>query len=549
MSWPLEIPHVTNTRYVICSAPRTGSTLLSEALASTQQAGQPNEYFDIYSHNEQFWMRKLGIRDDKEYVDRVVAAATTQNGVFGFKLLWHQSPALIAKLRAGLSDHSAATSDSMHALLTAKIGEPKYIWLRRQNKLAQAISYYRASQTGLWRSHDKPSSHSIVADDELDFDYDQIERFLQSVNRFDASWEAYFRFHRVKVLMIIYESFVQSYDATVHATLDYLNIPREGLTLPKPRLEQQRNERSDNWEERFREIFKARSTNLTLGAGSNPLTTEAGKSAATAAVATAQEKTAFSISADEKPALSLIGYAAVRETPEIAKGKPQRAWMDASPQRFAYRCLPMIMANQAGWMIMNRDKFAVTWSGGVETNALKIQFLGGGGPRSVVSLFGCGILTFTIPYVFRTPPGYNLYVHGPANMPKDGIAPLEGLVETDWTESTFTMNWMVTRPNHPIVFEAGEPIAMITPTLRHELERFVPEVKALQDDRDLHDLHREWAASRQRHNAELKIPNSQARRESWQRHYMRGTSIRHEPAPSHQTGMLLKDFIDRRPRP
>ena len=40
------------------------------------------------------------------------------------------------------------------------------------------------------------------------------------------------------------------------------------------------------------------------------------------------------------------------------------------------------------------------------------------------SLFGHGILTWTLPYLFRTPPGYNLLARGPANWPKDGSAHL-----------------------------------------------------------------------------------------------------------------------------
>ena len=65
---------------------------------------------------------------------------------------------------------------------------------------------------------------------------------------------------------------------------------------------------------------------------------------------------------------------------------------------------------------------------------------------NVASHFGCGIITFKIPYLFRAPQGYNLLARGPANLFKDGISPLEGLIEVDWAVSPFTMNWKVTRP-------------------------------------------------------------------------------------------------------
>ena len=60
-------------------------------------------------------------------------------------------------------------------------------------------------------------------------------------------------------------------------------------------------------------------------------------------------------------------------------------------------------------------------------------------------------------------------------MPKDGIGPLEGVIETDWLPFTFTMNWQFTRPGR-VVFEKGEPFCFITPIAYHSLEQVTPEI-------------------------------------------------------------------------
>ena len=52
----------------------------------------------------------------------------------------------------------------------------------------------------------------------------------------------------------------------------------------------------------------------------------------------------------------------------------------------------------------------------------------------------------------------NLLGRGPAKTIKDGVAPLEGLIETDWATSSFTMNWKVARPFESIRFQKGDPI-------------------------------------------------------------------------------------------
>jgi LPS sulfotransferase NodH len=88
---------VAHTACVICTAPRTGSSLLGEALTSTGCAGRPREYFDIHKRNEQNWIDQFKIAQDKDYLEKVITAGTTSNGVFGLKLHWHQIHALSAK--------------------------------------------------------------------------------------------------------------------------------------------------------------------------------------------------------------------------------------------------------------------------------------------------------------------------------------------------------------------------------------------------------------------------------------------------------------------
>jgi hypothetical protein len=381
------------------------------------------------------------------------------------------------------------------------------------------------------------------------------------VNQFDVYWEDYFRKHRVKVLMMMYEHFVEHYQSAVCNALDFLGIERAGVAVAAPRLQRQADDRSLDWERRYLEIRDAGAANARQP---NPIKAVAAINAVGGADAAAPEIARVASGDDptkqkpraaraKRPApkppetpLPLVAYTLSPHPPAIVTAPSNREWMDATPKRFAYRCLPMVMANQAGWLILNRQKMVIIWNGGIEADDLKIEFIGSSQNRGAVSLFGSGILTFLIGSLFRTPPGYNLYVHGPANWPKDGICALEGIIESDWAESTFTMNWKLTRPKHPVLFDEGEPIAMVTPMARYQLERFEPELRNLAQDPELEALHREWLASRLQHNAELRIPNSKAAKKGWQRHYMRGTSIRADRAPEHQTSLALKNFTDKR---
>lgn len=244
--------------------------------------------------------------------------------------------------------------------------------------------------------------------------------------------------------------------------------------------------------------------------------------------------------------LLLTAYALSSRACALAVAGPKREWMDHTPKRFAYQCLPMVIANQAGWLALNQQKFVAVWNGGPDPADLKIEYLEPPVRNSADSIFGSGILTFGVGHLFRTPPGYNLHVRGPANCPKDGVCALEGIVESDWTEALFTMNWKITRPNHPVTFDAEEPIAMITPMQRRLLERFTPEIKNLSDNPDLAALHDEWRTSRLQHNAERRNNTLKRSKKNWQRHYLSGLSIRLEKAKDHQTTITLKRFVDKR---
>src|SRR5262249_11468483 len=152
---------------------------------------------------------------------------------------------------------------------------------------------------------------------------------------------------------------------------------------------------------------------------------------------------------------------------------------------WANRCLPLLVANQGGWVLLTPVPFEATWSGEPSPSGTTIEFSDElPHPRPVASHFGYGIVTWAVPFLFRTPPGYNLLARGPANWPKDGISPLEGLVETDWAVTTFTMNWKITRPDVTVRFEEREPFCMIVPQRRGELEAFRPRFEELGDHPD-----------------------------------------------------------------
>jgi hypothetical protein len=230
-----------------------------------------------------------------------------------------------------------------------------------------------------------------------------------------------------------------------------------------------------------------------------------------------------------------------RVTLPIHTAPLDRDWMDAAHQRHPYRCLPLNIANQNGWVLGCPTSFRVYWYGGPAPTDLEVRF--DGPPDACVSShFGSGVLTFSIPYLFRTPPGINLWVKGPANWIKDGIQALEGVVETDWATSTFTMNWKVTRPFEWVEFKVGEPVCMLVPIPRGLSESLVPKLALLESNPELLEKYRQWEAGRKGFLAGLRSLDPETVKRGWQKDYFQGKMPEGSTFYGHQTRIDLKEF-------
>lgn len=210
---------------------------------------------------------------------------------------------------------------------------------------------------------------------------------------------------------------------------------------------------------------------------------------------------------------------------EIVPGRYKREWMEQTVDRFAYRCLPMTVANCSGWELLSPCSFEARWLGTDERESISIHALDGYPHLNelVSSHFGSGILTVRPSYVFVTDPGWGVLVRGAPNFFKDGIFPLEGLVETDWLPYSFTMNWRFTRAG-TIRFEKGDPLAFIVPFQHRSLDEIQPEISDIRENQDMHTRFLEWRTSREEFLAALLAKDPQSIQQGWQRNYSRGTN-------------------------
>jgi hypothetical protein len=230
----------------------------------------------------------------------------------------------------------------------------------------------------------------------------------------------------------------------------------------------------------------------------------------------------------------------------------QRDWMDRTPNKFAYRCLPLTMANQTGMWVFQPVGFTAVWNGHWQPG--NVQFIYDSDPglwsQWINDQFGEGIITWNVPFLFRTQPaGTRLLVTGPTNYFKHGIQPLTAIVESDWIYMSFTMNWKITSSKLPIRFDVGEPLLQVIPLASNvfaDIERARVTYMHVTQDPPVLEAYKKWRESRLDMVEQKKARVGDPR--AWQKDYFAGRDILGSQTISgHKTKITFPPVDNRKP--
>jgi trehalose 2-sulfotransferase len=231
--------------YLLCGTPRTGSTLLCGLLRSTGVAGRPESYFRL--PNEQEWAdrwqlaRDAGGRFDYgDYARAAVAEGTTPNGVFGGRVMWGTLDEMIEKL--GVAYPDLAGSRAGLDLLERAFGRTRFVHLRRDDTIAQAVSWARAEQTRFWQDGD-----TALAGHEPRYDFEQIDLLVRTIEEHNAAWQEWFAAAGVEPYVVRYEDLTADPAGVTRGILDFLDLQLPAGRELVPGHRRQADQLNDDW--------------------------------------------------------------------------------------------------------------------------------------------------------------------------------------------------------------------------------------------------------------------------------------------------------------
>ncbi len=230
--------------YILCTAPRSGSTLLCALLADTKTAGQPQSYFHRASLAD--WRAGLGVSADTPLADVVqnaITMGTDRTPLFGLRLQQH-SVAFFLQQLAVL--HPKAPTD--RARIDATFGPTRYIHLTRSDKLAQAISLVRAEQSGLWhRNSDGTDRERLGVAQQPLYDRARLTAEIEAFQSYDAAWANWFATNEIEPLHVDYEEVVVDPVGTTGKILEFLGQDAAHAADVRPATAQMADELSAKW--------------------------------------------------------------------------------------------------------------------------------------------------------------------------------------------------------------------------------------------------------------------------------------------------------------
>jgi LPS sulfotransferase NodH len=225
--------------YVLCSMPRSGSTLLAEGLHRTGRLGTPVEYLDDSAALPQL-RRRWGCGSLAAYLEELHRRRVSDDGVLGAKVHWFQ----LAALADGLGLEPAAA-------LARAFPRARLVWVRRRDRDAQAVSWVVADQTGRWARGPGHRPRAAPVGEPV-YDFAAIAARRAELDAGEASWAALLRAAGAPVHEVVYEDLARDYAGQVAGTAAFLGVDTVAHEVPPPRLRPQAGGRSAAFVDRFR---------------------------------------------------------------------------------------------------------------------------------------------------------------------------------------------------------------------------------------------------------------------------------------------------------
>jgi trehalose 2-sulfotransferase len=230
-----QAPDVT---YLLAAVPRAGSTHFSHLLWQTGCLGAPLEYLNFEPAGP-YGFAASSPQLQLQIWRSVIGRRCSPNGVFGLKAF---APQL-----EQLQRRNPQLLDEVLATVLPRGGPHRVVYVRRRDRLAQTVSYARASLSGVWRKEQETCGAP-----QLEYSKEALEAAERGIALQESVWEQMFRELRIEPLTVWHEDALANGFATAQAVANFLGVAIDAeAAVQVPLIEKQSVGDSRAWAERY----------------------------------------------------------------------------------------------------------------------------------------------------------------------------------------------------------------------------------------------------------------------------------------------------------
>lgn len=223
----------------ICFTPRSGSSWLTELLASTQALGKAQEYLN--PNIVPGILEKFHASSPSDYLDRTLSRTASENGVASIEVTWFHLQWLARSIEKSPWEGELPSPFTNSAY---------YVWLRRHDLIAQAVSLYKATETGYFANDGKSEAPNAMS---VPYSSKKIKKWCNHILQQEYGFERWFRSRQIKPLRLFYEDTTNNPEWTLQTIANFIELPRETqLNIPDTRHKKIVYSSNDDYIAKFR---------------------------------------------------------------------------------------------------------------------------------------------------------------------------------------------------------------------------------------------------------------------------------------------------------
>lgn len=221
--------------FCICTSARSGSFFFMELLTSTGKLQNVDDYLsDIHKQATDY--------EVLNYWDNI---PVNHSKKWGFKVDIRALPHV----------------QRYFSLSEVLASDVKWIWLCRQDKIEQAISFHRADHTGIFHLHDSSDDDTKqLAQVDTEISSDILSKYILLFFFIDSAWDRFFRINKIQPHIVYYEDLAHqsNWQSVIGGVLDYIEVPYIlPMNLASGQIKQRSDAMSINYEKCIDVIYES----------------------------------------------------------------------------------------------------------------------------------------------------------------------------------------------------------------------------------------------------------------------------------------------------